>query len=214
MSEVQVATAAPEEKAAQDLETQSLGMWIFLASEVLFFGVLFTAYIVYRLNYPQAFAEASRHLNWVIGAANTGILLTSSFFVALAVNAIQRDARRSMLLFLLIVLALGAAFLGLKFLEYSQEFEQNLFPGGNFQFPGADAANAKLFFSLYFTMTGIHAVHMLIAMAAVAGLVFLGWRNKFSSEHYVPVELVGLFWHFVDIVWIFIFPMLYLIDRT
>ena len=194
------------------LETQTMGMWVFLLSEIMFFGAVFAAYIVYRYAYPGVFEEASHHLNVVIGSANTAVLLTSSFCMALAVSAASRGNRRSLVLFLGLTIVLGLAFLGLKYVEYAQEFAENLFPGGNFIYPGTDPARAKIFFSLYFTLTGLHAVHMILGILALSALAFFGWRGKFTTGRYAPVEMIGLYWHFVDIVWIFIFPLLYLIN--
>lgn len=201
------------ELPALEQETISLGMWVFLAGEVMFFGVLFTIYIIYRMNYPQVFAEASRHLDALIGSLNTGLLLTSSLSVALAVNAAQLGKRRLLIIFLLVTIILGVAFLGLKGLEYFHEFEQNLFPGAEFSFPGQEPQKAELFFSLYFAMTGLHALHMLAGISVFLVVIFMAWRSGISPDNYAPVELAGLFWHFVDVVWIFIFPLLYLIDR-
>jgi cytochrome c oxidase subunit 3 len=198
----------------QALEANRLGLWIFLASEVLFFGVLFAAYIIYRYLYPETFAEASRHLDVILGSINTTILLTSSFTMALAVNAIQRDQRRAAVVFLLITMTFGLVFLGIKGLEYVHKIEEGLFPGPNFTYIGEQAQQAQVFFSLYFIMTGLHAVHMLAGILVLAVLAFLVWRGHFSASSYAGVEMVGLYWHFVDIVWIFLFPLLYLIDRT
>jgi cytochrome c oxidase subunit 3 len=193
------------------LETQSMGMWVFLMSEIMFFGAVFAAYIVYRTAYPQVFAEASSHLDLVLGSLNTGILLTSSLCMALAVNSAARGLRRQIVFFLLATILLGVVFLGIKFMEYSQEFSGHLFPGGDFMYPGADPARAKIFFSLYFTLTGMHAVHMIIGILMIGVLTFFAWRGNFTPEHYAPVDMIGLYWHFVDIVWIFIFPLMYLV---
>lgn len=193
------------------LETQSMGMWLFLMSEVMFFGAVFAAYIVYRHAYPQVFEEASNHLNLFLGSINTAILLTSSLCMALAVNSAARGLRKQIVFFLLITIVLGIIFLGVKFLEWSQEFSEHLFPGGDFRYAGADPEQAKLFFSLYFTLTGLHAVHMIIGIFLLLVLAVLAWRGGYSPEHFAPVDMIGLYWHFVDIVWIFIFPLLYLV---
>jgi cytochrome c oxidase subunit 3 len=214
MAEARAPTLDRPELPELDQESISLGMWIFLASEVMFFGALFAAYIIYRNAYPQVFAEASRHLNVWIGGVNTGLLLTSSLTVALAVNAAQLGKRKLLIAFLLLTIVLGLIFLGLKGLEYSQEFEENLFPGRNFTYPGPEPEKARLFFSLYFTMTGLHALHMLAGLLTFSIIVLLAWRKKITQENYISVELAGLFWHFVDIVWIFLFPLLYLIGRA
>jgi cytochrome c oxidase subunit 3 len=146
-----------------------------------------------------------------VGSLNTAILLTSSLFMALAVNAAARGLSRQTAIFLFATIVLGVVFLGLKFYEYSVDFAEHLFPGGNFQYSGSDPARAKIFFSLYFTLTGMHAVHMIIGIFMLGALTILAWRKKFSAEHYAPVEMIGLYWHFVDIVWIFIFPLMYLV---
>ena len=200
-----------EDSEHLSLETQSMGMWLFLMSEVMFFGAVFAAYIVYRHVYPQVFEEASRHLNLTLGSLNTAVLLTSSFCMALAVNSAARGLRRQIVFFLLATIVLGIIFLGIKFVEYSQEFSAYLFPGGDFRYTGSDPARAKIFFSLYFTLTGLHAVHMIIGMFLLAILTVQASRGKYNPEHYAPVDMIGLYWHFVDIVWIFIFPLLYLI---
>ena len=200
-----------EDSEHLSLETQSMGMWLFLMSEIMFFGAVFAAYIVYRHAYPQVFEEASRHLYLALGSINTAILLTSSFCMALAVNSAARGLRKQTVFFLLATILLGILFLGIKFFEYSKEFGEHFFPGGDFQYPGSEPARAKIFFSLYFTLTGLHAVHMIIGILLLAVLTFQAWRGRFSPEHYAPVDMIGLYWHFVDVVWIFIFPLLYLI---
>lgn len=195
-------------------EANILGIWLFLAGEVLFFGAMFAAYVVYHYTYPEIFAEASHHLDIVLGSINTFILLTSSFTMALAVNSIQLGKRKSLIFFLLLTMLLGTLFLGLKGLEYIHKFEDNLFPGGHFVYPGQGAEQARLFFSLYFTMTGLHALHMIIGILVMAVMVVRAWLRHFSPQNYDAIEMTGLYWHFVDIVWIFLFPLLYLIDRT
>ena len=200
-----------EDSEHLSLETQSMGMWLFLMSEIMFFGAVFAAYVVYRHAYPQVFEEASRYLDLTLGSINTAILLTSSLCMALAVNSAARGARKQIVFFLLATIVLGIIFLGIKFVEYSREFSEHLFPGGNFQYPGSDPARAKIFFSLYFTLTGLHAVHMIIGILLIGILAILAWRRNFTPAHYAPVDMIGLYWHFVDIVWIFIFPLLYLI---
>lgn len=207
-------TQVVEEIEEEDHETNTLGMWVFLAGEVMFFGALFTVYIIYRLTYPAAFAEGSNRLNVLLGTINTGILLTSSFTMALAVRSSQLGSRRGIIIFLLLTLVLGATFLGIKGIEYTQEFQEHLFPGRDFVFPGPNSSRVELFFVLYFFMTGLHAVHMIIGMGMILVLIALAAFKRFSAEHYSPVELTGLFWHFVDLVWIFLFPLLYLIHRS
>lgn len=207
-------TVHESEQAHNVHEANNLGMWLFLAGEVLFFGSMFLGYLIYRYTYPEAFADASRHLDIVIGSINTTLLLTSSFTMALAVNAIQLDKRRALIAFLVITMLLGAVFVGLKGLEYIHKIQENLFPGGAFTYPGQYAQPARLFLSLYFTMTGLHAVHMIAGILVLGIMVWRAARNHFSSANYDAIEMTGLYWHFVDIVWIFLFPLLYLIDRS
>lgn len=201
---------AGEDSERLSVQTQGLGMWVFLFSEIMFFGAVFVGYVVYRSAYPAVFAEAGGHLNLLLGAVNTAILLTSSFCMVLAVNAAARGAMRQAAAFLGATVALGAVFLGLKFIEYSQEFAEGLFPGGDFLYAGSDPARAKVFFSLYFTLTGLHAVHMIIGIGMILALIVLIWRKKIGPHNYAAVDMIGLYWHFVDIVWIFIFPLMYL----
>jgi cytochrome c oxidase subunit 3 len=199
------------ETMEQQQETSTLGMWAFLVTEVMFFGGLFAAYTVYRYLYPHAFSEASHHLNYIVGAINTAVLIGSSMTMALAVRAAQLGQRRGQIVFLLLTIVLGSTFLGIKVFEYHEKFVHHLVPGRNFHFEGPYGREAQIFFSLYFAMTGMHAVHMIIGIGMLATLTVLAWRGNFSSEYYTPVELGGLYWHFVDIVWIYLFPLLYLI---
>jgi cytochrome c oxidase subunit III len=198
----------------QQHESASLGMWIFLATEVMFFGGMFLGYSVYRAAYAAAYGEASRHLDIVLGGINTGVLLSSSLTMALAVHAAQLGGRRTVALFLIATIALGSVFLGIKGFEYYHKYEEHLIPGPNFQFEGPNARHAQIFFSFYFVMTGMHALHMIIGVGFMLVMIILTLRGKFSAEYYFPVEMTGLYWHFVDIVWVFLFPLLYLVDRS
>jgi cytochrome c oxidase subunit 3 len=186
-------------------------MWVFIAQEILFFGGLFMMYTVYRGVYPQAFAEASHHLDWKLGTFNTAVLIGSSLTMALAVHAAAVGRRKATVMYLLLTIALGAVFLGIKVVEYADKFEHHLVPGPHFQFPGPNAHGAEIFYSLYFAMTGLHALHMVIGIPIIAVIAWLAGRGRFSPAYYSPVEITGLYWHFVDIVWIFLFPLLYLI---
>jgi len=188
-------------------------MWVFLITEIMMFGGLFTAYIVYRWMYPDAFAEASHHLDTQLGALNTAVLLASSLTMALAVRASQLGEKKQLIRRLLLTIALGSVFLGVKAYEYAHKFEEGLVPGAFFRFDGPHAHHAELFFSLYFGMTGLHAVHMIIGVAMLGTLTWMAARNRFSPEYYTPVEIGGLYWHFVDLVWIYLFPLLYLLGR-
>ena len=199
---------------AQQQDAATLGMWVFLITEIMFFGGLFTAYTVYRKWYPQAFAIASNSLNLPIGAANTAVLLCSSFTMVLAVRAGQLGRRNLIILFLILTLTLGCVFLGVKAYEWNQKFEERHVPGASFYFEGApNQGQAQLFFSLYFAMTGLHALHMVIGVGILSVLILRARRGRYSADYFTPIDIAGLYWHFVDIIWIFLFPLLYLIDR-
>jgi len=197
----------------QQREAGTLGMWVFLVTEVLFFGGLFMTYIVYRSWYPDAFAAASHELDITLGTINTAVLITSSLTMALAVHASQTGERRLLLMFLMITMALGVTFLGIKGVEYYHKFTEHHVPGPAFQFEKEYFRHAQLFFSLYFLMTGLHALHMIIGLGIMTWMLWWSWRGVISVEYYSPIEISGLYWHFVDIVWIFLFPLLYLLGR-
>jgi cytochrome c oxidase subunit III len=199
--------------AEQQHEASSIGMWIFLATEVMFFGGMFTGYAMYRTAYPQAFAAASSDLDIWLGTINTAVLIGSSFTMALAVRSAQVSERKPLVIFLFLTLLLGGIFLIIKFTEYYHKFEEHLVPGAAFNYEVSLARPAEIFFSFYFAMTGMHALHMVIGMGLLAALVVQAWRDRFSALYHTPVEIVGLYWHFVDIVWIFLFPLLYLVGR-
>jgi cytochrome c oxidase subunit 3 len=201
----------------QQRETASLGMWVFLVTEVLFFGGMFMTYTLNRSTYPDIFGEASRSINLTLGAVNTVVLIGSSLTMAMAVWASQVGKKQLVTVFLIATLVLGSVFLGIKGVEYHEKFVEHHIPGLGFSFePGASIAtnaHAQLFFSLYFAMTGLHALHMIIGAGLLLWLIKQSMRGRFTPQYNTPVELVGLYWHFVDIVWIFLFPLLYLIDR-
>ncbi len=198
----------------QQAEASTLGMWTFLVTEIMFFGGLFMAYLVYRFQSPLGFQEASHHLNIYWGAANTAILIISSLTMALAVRAAQTSQPvRTQIGWLVSTMVLGAAFLGIKAIEYTDKFRDHIVPGPNFQWEGLYPKPAEQFYSLYFAMTGLHALHMIIGLGIMAVITWMASRKTFDSEYYTPVEVAGLYWHFVDIVWIFLFPLLYLIGR-
>jgi len=209
------------ETPTQQRESATLGMWTFLATEVMFFGGLFAGFIVYRFTTPQAFALSSRQLSVLLGSINTAVLLTSSLTVALAVRAGQTGDRRLQVRFLLATIVLGVIFLGIKGVEYSEEFEKQLVPGYNFSTQAlnipSDASDlvvrrTQMFFVFYFFMTGLHAFHMIIGIGVFAVIAWFASRGKYGPEYYTPIEISGLYWHFVDIVWVFLYPLLYLID--
>ena len=187
-----------------------LGMWIFLATEVLFFGGLFLSYTIYRTLYPETFAAASRHTEVIIGGVNTAILLFSSTLMALAVRAAELKHRRQLIWLLLGTAVFGMIFMGLKGFEYYKDFAEHIVPGIDFEWHQASPGQAEIFFWLYFAMTGLHAIHVTVGICVLLVLAFLARLGKFTNGHYTPVEIAGLYWHFVDVVWIFLFPLLYL----
>jgi len=203
--------------AEQQKNASTLGMWIFLITEIMFFGGMFLAYTVYRSTYPDVFAIASTSLNVYIGAFNTIVLLCSSFTMVMAVRAAQLGNRRAIVLFLILTLILGFMFLGIKGYEWNEKFVEHHIPGmSSFHLEGVplgQQGQAQLFFSLYFAMTGLHALHMVIGAGIVIALTWWAHRGKYTAEYMTPVDVGGLYWHFVDIIWIFLFPLLYLIDR-
>jgi cytochrome c oxidase subunit 3 len=202
------------ETLGQQHEAATLGMWIFLVTEVMFFGGLLMAYTLYRVWYPEAWAEGSLELDILLGGTNTIVLILSSLTMALAVRAAQTGMRRATITWLLLTMALGLTFLVIKFFEYEHKWELNHIPGFNFQFEGPHARQVEIFLSLYFSLTGLHALHMVIGFGILSVITWMAYKNRFSKEWYTPVEMSGLYWHFVDIVWIFLFPLLYLVDRA
>ena len=230
---------------AQQKEAAVIGMWVFLLTEILFFGGLFVAYMIYRIWYFDAFAEASRSLDLFWGGLNTAVLIFSSLTMAMAVRSAQTNKRMATVNWLVLTMILGCVFLGVKVIEYSEKFEHHHVPGPNFVWasehetaaaehgtlPGAGEAapaaahrqlsltpdqlqrTTQIYFSLYFTMTGLHALHMIIGIGLMSVITWMSWKGKFDAEYYTPVEMSGLYWHFVDIVWIFLFPLLYLLGR-
>jgi cytochrome c oxidase subunit 3 len=205
------------ESFEQQQEASFFGMWVFLITEIMFFGGLFTAYVIYRLAHQEAFALGSNLLDIRWGAFNTAVLIGSSLTMALSVWAAQTSKRKLLVIFLLATIVLGSVFLGVKGIEYSHKFHEHLIPGPTFamdHFPADQAPYVQMFFNLYFMMTGLHALHMIIGIGLLLTLVVKGARGAFTPENYNFVEGVGLYWHFVDIVWIFLFPLLYLLGRT
>ena len=224
---------------AQQREAAVLGMWVFLLTEVLFFGGLFIAYTVYRSWYYEAFAQASKSIAISWGLFNTAVLIGSSLTMALAVRSAQTNQRKATVNWLFATIFLGSVFLGVKVVEYAEKFEHHHVPGPHFVWAeeprrpegGAQAAapaegghaltmgpdelqrTTQIFFSLYFTMTGLHALHMIVGIVILFIIAWMAHKGRFDSEWHAPVEMTGLYWHFVDIVWIFLFPLLYLVER-
>jgi len=209
-----VVVARQFDDAQQQRIASDLGMWVFLATEVLFFGALFAAYTASRVQQPEAFAIASRLTNVTLGSINTGVLLTSSLMMALAVRATKLGLSRASIGFMCATVALGIAFLAIKGTEYYFDYREHLVPALNFSHEGPHAGGVERFFYLYFFMTGVHSVHMIIGVATVSVLVVMAWRRHFTPDYFTPVELGGLYWHLVDVVWIFLYPLLYLVSRS
>ena len=223
------------ENMEQQREAGTLGMWVFLVTEIMFFGGMFLAYTLYRNLYPAAFASASNHLDITLGAVNTAVLIVSSFTMALAVYFTQIGKPRPQILCLGLTLLLGLTFLGIKAVEYHDKYEDRLIPGRLLPWrsfgpevqeegqpidhhklhllPGATVEKVEMFYWIYFAMTGMHALHMIIGAGLLTYLLIFSMRGRFDPEYHSSVEVIGLYWHFVDIVWIFLFPLLYLLGR-
>jgi cytochrome c oxidase subunit III len=210
----------------QQRDAARLGIWAFLVTEVMFFGGMFCGYTIYRNSYPDAFAAGSHKLNVVLGTINTAVLIGSSFTMALAVRAAQHGPERqrsgqhahgrhsqgrAQNLPLLATVAAGAVFLGIKTFEYYTDYTESLIPGAHFQFAAAWLPQVQLFFVLYFAMTGLHAVHMIIGMGVILVLVLRQAIGRPPRDNSTAIEVTGLYWHFVDVIWIFLFPLLYLV---
>ena len=207
------AVAHQFDDAEQQSQAVTLGMWVFLVTEIMFFGGLFAGYTLYRYSYPGAYASASHHLDVKLGAINTAILISSSLTMALAVYSATKAKKGALSLFIVLTLVLGLAFLGIKAVEYGHKFEEHLVPGALFDRTLPDFAHQQLFFSFYFAMTGLHAAHMIIGIVIMIYILAQVMRSEASSRFAARMEVMGLYWHFVDIVWIFLFPLLYLIGR-
>jgi cytochrome c oxidase subunit III len=199
--------------AGQQSDAATMGMWVFLVTEIMFFGGLFASYVVYRALYPMAFAVASQALDIKLGTINTAVLLVSSFTMVVAVFGSQTGSRRMLVGGLALTIALGVVFLVIKFFEYYQKYVEHHIPGPSFAFPAPYTKPAKMYFTLYFAMTGLHAAHMIVGCGLLTVLIVMAWRGRFTPEYHSPVEISGLYWHFVDIIWIFLYPLLYLIGR-
>jgi len=198
----------------QQQDTAQLGMWTFLATEVLFFGGLILAYCVYRTGNPDGFAEAGRHTKIVIGTANTAILLTSSFLVAWAVEIAKLRLGKVTAALLWASALLGVLFLALKGVEYHEEYKEHLLPGLDFAQPGPHADAVRLFFGFYLVATGLHALHVAIGIVVLAVIGQRAYQGRYSERYHAPITVAGLYWHFVDVVWIFLFALIYLPGRA
>jgi cytochrome c oxidase subunit 3 len=216
------------ETVEQQREATAFGMWLFLLTEIMFFGGMFAAYLIYRNWYYPAFAAASNTLSITLGAINTAVLITSGFAMAMGVWCAETRRRKGLVISLIFTILFGLVFLGIKYVEYSEKFELHHVPGADFsisQFVHPSAAShetplspdmaekTQIYFSLYFAMTGMHALHMIIGIALLVWLLVRAQQGAYTSGYVQPIEYFGLYWHFVDIVWIFLFPLLYLINR-
>lgn len=197
--------------AEQAFESSKLGLWLFLVTEILLFGGLFVIYIIYRGMYPEMFHEASHHLNRTLGFINTLVLICSSLTMAMAVNKTQADKSNRANQYLLLTLIFAATFMVIKYFEYTHKFHEGLLPGAHFSFAEISHPKADLFFSLYFMMTGLHGIHVLAGMGLILWVLVRSNRGDFGSRYSTPVELTGIYWHLVDLIWIYLFPLLYLI---
>ena len=195
----------------QQQESARLGMWVFLLTEILLFGGLFCFYAIYRAWYPEMFFNAHKYLNIVMGATNTVVLITSSLTMALAIRSMQLGRQREAMYNLIATLSLAAVFLVIKYFEYEHKFHLGQLPGKYYTFEGIKGTNPHVFFSVYFLMTGLHGIHVIGGMGIIAWMIRRTRRGEFSSQYYTPLELTGLYWHLVDLIWIFLFPLLYLI---
>ena len=223
------------ENMEQQREAGTIGMWVFLVTEIMFFGGMFLAYTIYRWLFPASFASASNHLDITLGTVNTAVLIVSSFTMALAVYNTQIGKQRNQVICLVLTLLLGLTFLGIKGVEYHDKYEDSLVPGHLIPsrpfgpavqeegqpadphklhlLPGATVRQVEMFYWIYFAMTGMHALHMIIGAGLLIVLIYLSLKGRFDPEYHSPVEIIGLYWHFVDIIWIFLFPLLYLLGR-
>lgn len=197
--------------AEQQYSSSKLGLWLFLVTEVLLFGGLFVAYIMFRAQYPDSFLESHLQLDRTMGAVNTLVLIGSSFTMAMAVGKAKANDPQAAARYCLVTLLCGALFMVIKYFEYSHKFHVGLLPGSFYSFEGIAAPHPEIFFSLYFMMTGLHGIHVLVGMGLIAWVMKGSYNNKYGSAYSTPVELTGLYWHLVDLIWIYLFPLMYLI---
>ena len=214
MSDLASHRTLQDQTAEHQADTAVVGMWLFLATEVLFFGGLFLAFLVCRHQHPQGFALAGRNTELSFGAVNTVLLVSSSTAYTAGALLIRDGSRRGLMVALAVTAALGATFLVLKGFEWSDDFDKHLFPGPGFGLTGADAGGAQLFFVFYFVATGLHGVHMLVGLGLLAWLAMRARSGAFDRGWTTPVEVVGLYWSFVDVVWLILFPLIYLLGRA
>ena len=197
----------------QQVRAEKLGMWLFLATEILMFGGLFVAYLIYSGEYPKVFKAGAQFLDWKKGAINTVVLLVSSWTMVMSIYYAQKDQMKKSQLMLISTLACGFLFMLIKYMEYSHKFHEGIFPGGFFSYTGEGFVEGlPLYFSFYYLMTGLHASHVFVGMALIAWALFKSYKKQIGAHHYMPLEYVGLFWHLVDLIWIYLFPLLYLVE--
>ncbi len=196
----------------QQFDSAKLGMWLFLVTEILFFGGLFVAYIVYRAWNPELFIKASVQLDTIMGAANTAVLILSSLTMAMSIREIQLNRVNRSIMYLAMTIVCAVFFMVVKYFEYTHKFDMGILPGAGYTFTGIDDPQANIFFSIYYMMTGLHGIHVVIGIGLITWLILKARAGAFSSAYYTPIEITGLYWHLVDIIWIFLFPLFYLID--
>lgn len=196
----------------QQFEASKLGMWIFLVTEILFFGGLFVAYIVFRSWHPDLFEQAAMTLDTTLGAVNTVVLIASSLTIVLAVRAAQVNDQRQQLIMLGATIAFAITFMVIKYFEYTHKFEYGMLPAGLYTYDGIEHELAPVFYSIYYMMTGLHGLHVIIGIGLISWLMVRAAKGTFHSNYFTPIEIVALYWHLVDIIWIFLFPLLYLIE--
>ena len=197
----------------QQVRAEKIGMWLFLATEILMFGGLFVGYLIYHAEYPETFKAGAEFLDWKKGAVNTVVLLFSSWTMVTGIYYAQKDQIKKSQLMLAITLLCGLIFMFIKYLEYSHKFHDGIFPGAYFSYTGEGLVEGlPLYFSFYYLMTGLHASHVMIGLALIAWMLLKTYKKQIGSHHYMPLEYVGLFWHLVDLIWIFLFPLLYLVE--
>lgn len=202
--------------ALHEFMSSKEGIWLFMVTEILMFGGLFVAYFIFHAIYPQMFHIGSSFLDWRLGALNTGVLLFSSWTMAMSINLIQRGKNKQATLALITTVVCGAIFMCVKYIEYTHKFHEGLFPGRYFSHemtPEMEqvASNIGMYFSFYFCMTGLHGIHVFLGMCLILWLAIRNMRGDFDPHYYTAVEGVGIFWHIVDLIWIFLFPLLYLV---
>jgi len=195
----------------QQFDAAKLGVWLFLCTEILMFGGLFVGYSIYHNLFPDMFAEGAKFLDWKLGAVNTIVLLFSSYTMAMAIHHAQKNEQAKCVTKLILTIICGIIFMGIKYYEYSHKFHMGLFPGSFFAYEGAQASNLAMYFSFYFLMTGLHGLHVVIGLGLIIWVLLKARKGEFGPEYFTPLEGVGLFWHLVDLVWIYLFPLLYLI---